>query len=289
MSAPRVVPTNTPIATPPPAAPTPAGGAPLPRLTAYHIPLRITALLPDPAEPGPDARFEWIEVTNVGRSPLRIHGFELRDNSAALALPDIELPAGHSIVVAGEAADVGDAIAVRVDGGLFNGLANAGDRLVLLTTEGAVVDSLSYGDDASGFGPPLAAPGSGQPLRRRFAANGALVGVQIGSRGQDGARVAATATPEAATDRVSATSPIPTPEARAGDIVAASSPAEAATGREPTLAPEVAHTQPALTQDVADDGGVGGANRAAWVALASVALGALAGVGAFRVRELMGA
>ena len=60
-----------------------------------------------------------------------------------------------------------------------------------------------------------------------------------------------------------------------------------ATGREPTLAPEVTATQPALPQDVADGGT--GPNRAAWVALASVALGALAGVGAFRVREVMGA
>ena len=277
MSVPRVTrattPVATPVATPLPAAPARPAGEALPRLTAFHIPLRITALLPDPVEPGPDARFEWVEVTNVGRSPVRIRGLELRDNAAVLALPDIELPAGRSIVVAGEAADVGDAIAVRVDGGLFNGLANAGDRLVLLTTEGAVVDSLSYGDDASGFGPPLAAPSSGEQLRRRFAANGALVGVQIGSQGHEGASVAAsvTATPATATRDADA-SPAPTVGAEAGAVVA----------------PESTATQPAVAQD-APEGSGERVNRTAWVALASVALGALAGVGAFRVRELMGA
>ena len=285
----RVAAMVTPVATPLPAAPAPPVGESLPRLTAYHIPLRITALLPDPVEPGPDARFEWIEVTNVGRSALRLAGLELRDNAATLALPDVELPAGGSIVVAGEAADVGDAIAVRVDGGLFNGLANAGDRVVLLTTEGAVVDSLSYGDDSSGFGPPLAAPASGEELRRRFATSGALVGVQVGSRGRDGPSVVApaTSTPATATRAVAA-SATPTVGARVEGVVAPPSPTEDTSVREPDRAPGATATEPAFAQEGVDDAGAG-VNRAAWVALASVALGALAGVGVFRVRELMGA
>ena len=135
--------------------------------------------------------------TSGGR-PLRVGGFELRDNTSALTLPDIELPAGGSIVVAAVEADVGDAVAVRLEGGLFNGLANAGDRVLLLTAEGAVVDALSYGDDSSRYGPPLVAPGPGQPLRRRFEANGALAGIEVGPAGAavDGDRdVEATAAP----------------------------------------------------------------------------------------------
>ena len=286
-SAPRVVRSAVLAATPLPAHSAPAISATSPVLTAFHIPLRITALLPDPAEPGPDARYEWIEVTNVGRSPMRIRGFELRDNTSSLRLPDVELPARGSIVVAGEAADLGQVVAVRVEGGLFNGLANAGDRVVLLTPEGAVVDSLSYGDDASRFGPPLAAPGSGEQLRRRFAANGTLIGVEVGPGGGGDAAgmTVATADPEPTVEaRAAAPLSIPTVETRAPATTTASGPAPAsATGA--VARPELTPTEPSLEPEAARSGD--GVNRSAWIALASIALGALAGVGAFRLRELL--
>ena len=215
-------------------------------------------------------------MTNVGRSPLRLGGFELRDNTSALTLPDVELPASSSIVVAAVEAEVGEVIAIRLDGGLFNGLANAGDRVLLLTREGAVVDALSYGDDASMFGPPLAAPGPGELLRRHFAANGTLVAIEIdaGDAGSDGDRVAeATAVPAAADE---ADAP-PTPALAVA--TEAPPPSDAST-------PAATATEAAPDQDAASDGG-SGANRAAWVALASIALGALGGVGAFRLRELL--
>lgn len=282
MSVPRVVQDATPaIAQTPPPAPRPAAPAPpaqglSPPATAFDIPLRITALLPDPIEPGPDARFEWIELTNVGRSPLRLGGFELRDNTSALTLPDVELPASSSIVVAGVEAEVGEVIAIRLDSGLFNGLANAGDRVLLLTREGAVVDALSYGDDASVFGPPLAAPGPGELLRRHFAANGTLVAIEIdpGDAEPDGARVAeATAVPAPADEADAPPTPAPAVATEAPPPSDASTPAATA-------------TEAAPDQD-AETGGDAGVNRAAWIALASIALGALAGVGAFRLRELL--
>ncbi|MCY3656800.1 MAG: lamin tail domain-containing protein [Chloroflexi bacterium] len=277
-SAPQVVRSVALAPALPPTRPAATISATAPVLTAFDIPLRITALLPDPIEPGPDARFEWIEVTNVGRSPLRIRGFELRDNAASLALPDIELPAGGSIIVAGESADVGDVIALRVAGGLFNGLANAGDRVVLLTTAGAVVDSLSYGDDRSSFGPPLAAPGAGEQLRRRFAANGTLIAVEVGSRTADGARLAAA--PVASTPGTE----MPTVGVQTSARVAASGPASgSATGA--AARPELTPTEPSLEPEAARSGEE--VNRSAWIALASIALGALAGVGAFRLRELL--
>ncbi len=283
LSAPQVVRSVAP----PPTRPAAAISATSPVLTAFHIPLRITALLPDPAEPGPDARYEWIELTNVGRSPMRIRGFELRDNASSHRLPDVELPAGGSIVVAGEAADLGHVVALRVEGGLFNGLANAGDRVVLLTPEGAVVDSLSYGDDASRFGPPLAAPGSGEQLRRRFAANGTLIGVEVGpGGGGDAAGMAvATADPEPTVEaRAAAPLLSPTVQTRAPATTTASGPVPAsATGA--AARPELTPTEPSLEPEAARSGD--GVNRSAWIALASIALGALAGVGAFRLRELL--
>ena len=182
-------------------------------------------------------------------------------------------------MVAAVEAEVGEVIAIRLDGGLFNGLANAGDRVLLLTREGAVVDALSYGDDASAFGPPLAAPGPGELLRRHFAANGTLVAIEIdpGDAGSDGDRVAeATAVPAAADEADAPPTPALAVATEAPPPSDASTPAATATTA----------TEAAPDQDAASDGG-SGANRAAWIALASIALGALGGVGAFRLRELL--
>ena len=226
-------------------------------------------------QPGQDARWEWIELTNVGRTPLRLGGYELRDNSSAITLPDIELPAGGAVVVAGVAAEIGEVIAVRLDGGLFNGLANAGDRVVLLTRDGALIDALSYGIDDSHNAPPLAAPGAGGVLRRQFAAGGTLRGLAIDVAGDAAERrpvlVTATRPPAAATD---APATGRAPEATDAAAAAAASDAEAS----PPAATATGSERP--------EGGRG-ANRAAWVALIVVALGALAGVGAFRLRELL--
>ena len=298
MSVPRVVQDATPATTQlpptrePTVAPAPVTDGRTSPVTAFDIPLRITALLPDPIEPGPDARYEWIELTNVGRSPLRLGGFELRDNTSALTLPDVELPARSSIVVAGVEAEVGEVIAIRLDSGLFNGLANAGDRVLLLTREGAIVDALSYGDDASSYGPPLAAPGAGELLRRHFAADGTLVGIEIdpGDAGSDGDRVAeATAVPAAADEADAPPTPALAVATEAPPSSDASTPAATATEASPpsdASTPAATATEAAPDQGAASDGG-GGANRAAWIALASIALGALGGVGAFRLRELL--
>ena len=178
---------------------------------------------------------------------------------------------------------MGEVITIRLDSGLFNGLANAGDRLVLLTREGAVVDSLSWGDDTSRYGPPLVAPGAGELLRRRFAQNGALVAVVVAADDaapvdgatEDDSTVAAAATPTEA-------APTASPPALAVEVVTRTpTPSDAG-------AATATATEPALDERTAGDGG-SGVNRAAWIALASIALGALSGVGAFRLRELLSA
>ena len=169
-----------------PAQPAPPAGTPPPDASAAFA-LRVTALLPNPVQPGQDAAYEWVEITNVGRTPLRLGGFVLRDNAGEIALPDVELPAGGSIVVAGASAEVGDAVAVRLAGGLFNGLANGGDRLALYAPGGGLVDALSWGADASHDSPPLDAPGPGEVLRRRFAPDGApLAAESSGDAAADG-------------------------------------------------------------------------------------------------------
>ena len=146
---------------------------------APEVLLRITELMPDPAEPGADADFEWIEVTNVGPAPIALAGIELRDNAARLALPDLDLAPGASIVVAGPRATVPGAGTFRPAGGVLNGLANGGDRLALVTADGRVINALSYGSDVTFDDPALPAPGPGRSLRRYFSDDDSYLGFEV--------------------------------------------------------------------------------------------------------------
>ncbi len=141
--------------------------------------LRITELMPDPPEPGNDADFEWIEVTNVGIEPLSLAGITLRDNAASLPLPDMVLQPGVSLVLAGPRAAVPEATAFWPSGGLLNGLGNSGDRLALFAPDGRIIDALSYGSDVTYDNPPLPAPGPGRSLRRYFGDDGTYAGYEV--------------------------------------------------------------------------------------------------------------
>jgi hypothetical protein len=141
--------------------------------------LRITELMPDPAEPGSDAEFEWIEITNVGTEPLALAGITLRDNTGLLAVPEVTLGPGVPLVLAGPRAAVPDASTFRPAGGLFNGLGNSGDRLALLAPDGRIIDALSYGSDVTYDNPPLPAPGPGRSLRRYFSDDGTYAGYEV--------------------------------------------------------------------------------------------------------------
>ncbi len=177
-----------------------AGG---PRASPAKPLLRITELMPDPAEAGADAAFEWIELTNVGASPLSLGDFSLRDNSGEITLPRLTLPSGASIVIAGPLARVEGAVTFRPADGLSNGLANAGDRLALYTTAGLRIDALSYGTDDT-FRQPgeaaLPAPGPGRSLRRDFLDDGSLLHAAVSDEPSPG-RVEAVEQPAPETAR----------------------------------------------------------------------------------------
>jgi hypothetical protein len=146
---------------------------------APEIMLRITELLPDSQEPGNDADFEWVEVTNVGTEAIPLAGIELRDNKGVVALPDLVLQPGVSLVLAGPRAVVPEASAFRPAGGLSNGLGNSGDRLALIAPDGRIIDALSYGSDTTYDNPPLPAPGAGRSLRRYFGDDGTYAGFEV--------------------------------------------------------------------------------------------------------------
>ncbi len=173
---------------------------------APEVMLRLPELMPDPAEPGSDREFEWIEVTNVGIEPIPLAGLTLRDNTSTLGLPDLVLAAGASLVLAGPGAAVPEVSTFRPAEGLFNGLGNSGDRLALLTTDGRLIDALSYGSDTTYDDPPLPATGAGRSLKRYFGDDGTYATYEVSDAPSPGRSEPPPARPIARSDAGSTTS-----------------------------------------------------------------------------------
>lgn len=131
--------------------------------------LRLSEVMADPPEEGPDAAFEWVEIVNTGTEPVSTAGWRLGDAQATDPIPETTLDPGAYVVVAGpEAAFATDVPVVRIaDGRIGNGLNNAGDLVRLLGPDGTLVDSMSYGENTGAFDPPLpvAAPGETLGIR----------------------------------------------------------------------------------------------------------------------------
>jgi len=123
----------------------------------------------DPAPPGSETRFEWVELHNPGGGTIALSGWSIADGRASTALPDVEIRPGGFVVVAGEGFTelfpeyAGQLVTV---GRIGNGLGNAGDSVRLLNAEGAEVDAMSYGDDTSSLDPPAPSVPAGHSLER---------------------------------------------------------------------------------------------------------------------------
>ena len=143
--------------------------------------IRITEASPDSAEPGLDGDFEWVELTNWGVDAAPLAGLVLRDNAGSVALPDLVLPPRGVLLVAGPRADVGNSLPVHRVEGVGNGLGNAGDRLVLESASGGVLDAFSWGSDSTyrDSESPIPAPGPGRSIERRFADDGSYLAFAI--------------------------------------------------------------------------------------------------------------
>jgi hypothetical protein len=121
---------------------------------------------------GDDAAREWVELYNAGPESVELGGWSLADNVAADTLPPAALPPGAYAVVAAspdfrrQYRAFQGALLVLADGRIGNGLANDGDRLLLLDEEGRTVDALSYGVDHEFFEPPAPAVPPGHSLER---------------------------------------------------------------------------------------------------------------------------
>ena len=134
--------------------------------------VKVSEVLSDAGRGRDDAAYEWVELHNTGSEGVKVGGWSLADNVAGDTLPPATLPPGAYAVVAASPdfrrqypAFQGDLL-VLTDGRIGNGLANEGDRLLLLDEEGRPVDALSYGSDREFFEPAAPAVPSGHSLER---------------------------------------------------------------------------------------------------------------------------
>ncbi|HID87174.1 MAG TPA: hypothetical protein EYP55_07310, partial [Anaerolineae bacterium] len=132
----------------------------------------INEVLYDPPQSGPDAPYEWLELTNTTAYTLSLAGWTIGDSSATDPLPVESIPPGSFLVIAASPEffanfpDHAGPIAFLADGTIGNGLANDGDRLILRDDQGTIIDALSYGDDTSVFDPPCPDVAPGHSLER---------------------------------------------------------------------------------------------------------------------------
>ena len=116
-----------------------------------------------------DAAFEWVEIHNPGPAPIDLTGWSLADNRGEDPIPATTLGAGAYLIVGGSAALAEELpadlqLVAVADGRIGNGLANSGDRVLLIDPSGTAVDGVSWGSDRTIL--VLAPPPSGQTLSR---------------------------------------------------------------------------------------------------------------------------
>ena len=134
--------------------------------------VKISEVVADAGQGRDDADHEWVELYNAGREAVEVDGWSLVDNMAEDALPPRTLSPGAYAVVAtspdlrSRYPDFQGQVLFVEDGAIGNGLANEGDRLLLLDEEGRPVDALSYGSDREFFEPPAPAVPPGHSLER---------------------------------------------------------------------------------------------------------------------------
>ncbi len=151
-------------------APTPAAaGPPLPQAAAGP---QITEVHAAAGRGSQDAAFEWVEIHNPGPDPIDLTGWGLADNRAEDPIPATTLAAGAYLIVGGSAALAGELpgdvqLVVVADGRIGNGLANSGDRVLLIDPSGEAIDGVSWGSDRTIT--VLAPPPGGQTLSRSAA------------------------------------------------------------------------------------------------------------------------
>ncbi len=129
-----------------------SGATPVTALAQAPRGVAITEVRAEAGRGQQEAAFEWVEIHNAGAAPVDLTGWRLADNRAEDSIPATTLAPGAYLIVGGGAElaavlPAGVTLVVVEDGRIGNGLANGGDRVLLIDPAGATVDGVSWGGD----------------------------------------------------------------------------------------------------------------------------------------------
>lgn len=122
---------------------------------------------------GTDPQNEWVELYNGSTVGVDVSGWTIADGQASRTIPQsVSIPPNGFLVLVADIAtktkwNIPSGVPVVTLGALIgDGLASAGDRLVLKNTNNSTVDSLSWGSNTTIFDPSLAPVARGHSLGR---------------------------------------------------------------------------------------------------------------------------
>lgn len=119
--------------------------------------------------------FEWVEIYNKSNQVVNLKDWKIEDNSGiqrTISTSNRDL-APNQFAILAKAANVfvlwaipDSAEKIPLGEIIGNGLANAGDRIILRDSLGNIIDQVSYGTDATIFNPPSPSVAEGHSLER---------------------------------------------------------------------------------------------------------------------------
>jgi hypothetical protein len=129
-----------------------------PATTAYPVINEVFYDTPTAGE-----KNEWVEIYNPTNATVDISGWKICDNNSCDTIPaSSPIPAkGYAVITADNSTWAlwpsipAGTIKIVLGSSIGNGLANAGDRVILQYSSGVEIDAMSYGTDTYAFTPSV--------------------------------------------------------------------------------------------------------------------------------------
>ena len=116
---------------------------------------------------------EWIELFNDSSAAVNVGGWRIEDAVSSDVIPSgVSLAPGKFLVIAATSTTKAlwnvpaDAQFISLGSLIGDGLSNAGDRILLRNSSGAIVDSVSWGTNTTVLNPAASTVGYGESLTR---------------------------------------------------------------------------------------------------------------------------
>jgi hypothetical protein len=98
---------------------------------------------------------EWVEIHNGTANPVTMDGWTISDAASSDVIATTTVPAGGFVIITGSttlaASLPGVTVVTLGNTSIGSGLNDTGDAVFLKDKNGATIDSMSYGDNATGF------------------------------------------------------------------------------------------------------------------------------------------